>query len=74
MIKYFKKNGFEFTYVEDYKVVGIEDGEYDIVVTNITDEQNAKDAINILTEVMTMYVKLNHITYDELVELHKSLK
>ena len=71
-IKNYKKNGFEFTYVEKYKVVGIEDGEYDIVVTNIVNEQMAKCAINMLTEVMTKYVKLNPITFAELVELHQN--
>lgn len=74
MTKKISKNGFEFTYIEKYNVVGIEEGEYDIVVTNIIDEQMAKDAVNMLTEVMVKYANLNHISFDELVELHQNLK
>ena len=74
MTKKINKNGFEFTYIEKYNVVGIEEGEYDIVVTNIIDEQMAKDAVNMITEVMVKCAKLNHISFDELVELHQNLK
>ncbi len=71
--KEFKKNGFVFTYVPQYKVVGIDDGEYDIVITNIVNEEMAKAAVNMLTGVMTQYQTLNPATFYELVEIHKEI-
>lgn len=73
MNKTYKRNGFEFTYVPQYKVVGIDDAEYDILVTNIVSEEMAKAAVNMLTEVMTKYVKLNPITFYELLAIHQEI-
>lgn len=64
----FTKNGFQFTYIPSYNVVGIEDDNYNICIRGVESKTMANNAASFIV-ILALYFSEINTTYDDLIEV-----